>query len=144
MTVKKGSEALPLPVEKLEELAAYYDAEDTAAGMRAGQWVDPRPMKTTSLRLPVEVVDALKVLAQTRDVRYTALVREIIEQALSGGRLAESGELTQINERLARIEAAVVERPARRARPKNAGRKSAKRSKPLHEDDTEHGRRASA
>jgi hypothetical protein len=44
-------------------------------------------------------------------MRYTALVREIIEHALNGVRLAESDEFAQINERLARIEAAVVEQP---------------------------------
>ncbi len=44
-------------------------------------------------------------------MRYTALVREIVEHALNGVRLAESEEFSQINERLARIEAAVVDQP---------------------------------
>jgi len=65
-------------------------------------------MKTTSLRLPAEVVDALKALAQSRGVRYTALVREIVEQAVHGAWLSESEELAEINERLARIEAVVT------------------------------------
>jgi len=75
--------------------------------MEHGQWVDPRTMKTTSLRLPTDVLDALKTLARGRGMRYTALVREIIEQAVYGAHLVEHEELTQINERLARIEAAL-------------------------------------
>jgi predicted DNA-binding protein len=107
MTTKREG-SLPRPAEELEALAAYYDTHDTSPDMEQGEWVDPRPMKTTSLRLPADVVEALKTLAQTRGMRYTALVREIIEHALNGVRLAESDEFAQINERLARIEAAVV------------------------------------
>lgn len=80
--------------------------------MEQGTWVDPRPMKTTSLRLPADVVEALKTLARTRGMRYTALVREIIEHAVNGVRLTENEEFSQINERLARIEAAVIEKPS--------------------------------
>ena len=64
-------------------------------------------MKTTSLRLPAEVVEALKTLAQSRGMRYIALVREIVEQAVHGAWLGESEELAEINARLARIEAIV-------------------------------------
>lgn len=128
MTMVKRNESLPRPVEDLEALAAYYDANDTSSEMEDGEWVDPRPMKTTSLRLPGDVVDALKALAQTRGMRYTALVREIIEHALNGVRLAESEEFSRINERLARIEAAVVEQSEGAARSRLAGEGSA--SKP--------------
>jgi predicted DNA-binding protein len=111
MTMTKRNESLPRPVHELEALAAYYDSHDTSPEMEHGEWVDPRPMKTTSLRLPADVVDTLKTLAQTRGMRYTALVREIIEHALNGVRLAETDEFAQINQRLARIEAAVVGSP---------------------------------
>lgn len=34
---------LPMPIEDLEELAAYYDTHDTSREMEAGlEWVDPR------------------------------------------------------------------------------------------------------
>lgn len=107
-TMTKRSESLPRPVDELEALAAYYETHDTTAEMEDAEWVDPRPMKTTSLRLPAEVVEALKTLAHGRGVRYTALLRQIIEEALETVKPAESAELAQINERLARIEAAVV------------------------------------
>ena len=54
------------------------------------------------------MVAALKSLAQARGIRYTALIREIIEQMVYGSRLVDRDELAQINERLARIEAAVA------------------------------------
>lgn len=111
MTMTKRHESLPRPARELEALAAHYDTHDTALGMEHGEWVDPRPMKTTSLRLPADVVEALKSLANARGMRYTALVREIIEHALNGVRLAATDELAQINDRLARIESAVVEQP---------------------------------
>lgn len=139
-TTKRKREVLPRKAEELEDLAAYYDTHDTSGEMEAGQWVDPRPMKTTSLRLPAEVVDALKTLAQSRGVRYTALVREIVEQAVHGAWLSESEELAEINERLARIEAVVTgqaeETPSRHQRRAStsvsstpvAGRTKARRS----------------
>ena len=113
MTMVKRDESPPRAVEDLEALAAHYDNHDTSAEMEHGEWVDPRPMQTTSLRLPGDVVDALKALAQSRGMRYTALLREIVEHAVNGVRLAGSDELARINERLARIEAAVVDQPAR-------------------------------
>jgi predicted DNA-binding protein len=107
-TTKKKAEDLPRQAEELEELAAYYDTHDTSAEMEHGQWVDPRPMKTTSLRLPTDVVEALKALARGQGMRYTAVVREIIEQAVSGAHPVHDEELAQINERLTRIEAALA------------------------------------
>ena len=125
MTMTKRPESLPRPERELEALAAHYDTHDTAPGMEHGEWVDPRPMKTTSLRLPADVVEALKSLAYARGMRYTALVREIIEHALNGVRLAATDELAQINDRLARIESAVVEQP-RAAAMRKAKQKSTK------------------
>jgi predicted DNA-binding protein len=110
--MKKSKEQLPMPADELEALAAYYDTHDTSAEMMDGKWVDPRPMRTTSLRLPAEVIDALKALARARGVRYTALVREIIDHALSATSPPENEELARINERLARIEAAVIQKSA--------------------------------
>ncbi|MEJ2857348.1 MULTISPECIES: hypothetical protein [unclassified Saccharothrix] len=111
-STKKRSEALPMPAEKLEALAAYYDDHDTSSEMEDGEWVDPRPMKTTSLRLPTEVVDALKSLAQARGQRYTAFVREIVEQVVTGTRTVGRDEVVRsIDRRLARIEKVVEEKP---------------------------------
>lgn len=105
MTMTSENENLPRSAEELAELADYYDSHDTSAEMENGELVDPRPMQTTSLRLPADVVEALKSLAQARGVRYTALIREIVEQTVYGSRLVDHDELAQINERLARIEA---------------------------------------
>lgn len=118
----KQTDALPIPAERLEALATYYD-RDTSAEMEQGRWVDPRPMKTTSLRLPADVVEALKTLAQTRGMRYTAFVREIIEHAVNGVHLAGNEGFSEINERLDRIEAAVTQqtKPAQRRATQKSG-----------------------
>lgn len=119
MNMVKRTESLPRSAEELEELAEYYDAHDTSAEMDDGQWVDPRPMKTTSLRLSADTVAALKVLARSRGVRYTALLREIVEDAVNGTGSVHNDQLAEIKERLARIEAAIASPPAttRRAKP---------------------------
>jgi predicted DNA binding CopG/RHH family protein len=116
MTMKKITEKLPRPADELAELATHYDTHDTAEEMDRGEWVDPRPMRTTSLRLPGEVVDALKELAQARGVRYTALVREMLEQALREAARPDGEELSEINARLARIEQAVADQERRQKR----------------------------
>ena len=112
MTMRKHNASLPRPVEELEALAAYYDTHSTAAEMEDGEWVDPRPMKTTSLRLPSDVVDALKTLAQARGLRYTAFVRDIIEEAVNSTQTIGHDELAAIHESLVKIEKAVAEHPA--------------------------------
>ena len=142
--MKKQTENLPRPARELEALAAYYDTHDTSSEMKHGEWVDPRPMKTTSLRLPSAVVDALKALARERGVRYTALVREIVEDALTGVRLPDS-QLVQINERLARIEAAVVEQSTQRTAPRSrdAAKGSAERSQATRKGSSKRREQAS-
>lgn len=108
----KQTESLPRPAEELEALAEYYSTHDTSSEMEDGEWVDPRPMQTTSLRLPADVLDAVKALAQARGQRYTALIREIIEQVVGGQRFAESDEVVvRIDERLERIEKSVTAKP---------------------------------
>jgi predicted DNA binding CopG/RHH family protein len=101
------SEDLPRPVAELEQLAEYYDTHDTSAEMESGNWVEPQPMATTSLRLPVEVIDQLKRQARARHLRYTSYVRSILERAALGG---ATPEITDITERLERIERAVTSR----------------------------------
>jgi predicted DNA-binding protein len=97
----------PRPMTELEELADYYDSHDTSAEMEHGEWVEPQPMATTSLRLPVDVIDQLKMQARDRRVRYTSYVRSILEHAARGG---PSPEIADITERLERIERAVTSR----------------------------------
>jgi predicted DNA-binding protein len=111
MTMPKRTERLPRPASELENLASYYDTHDTSAEMEDGEWVDPQPMRTTSLRLPSDVISQLKTLAHERGIRYTALLREIVEQAVDQTHHVGHDDLAQINARLARIEAAVSERP---------------------------------
>jgi predicted DNA-binding protein len=74
--------------------------------MEPGHWAEPHPMATTSLRLPVEVIDQLKQQAQERHLRYTSYVRSILEGAARGD---TSPEIADITERLERIERAVAE-----------------------------------
>jgi hypothetical protein len=100
-------ESLPRPVEDLESLATYYATNDTSSETEHGEWADPRPMQTTSLRLPLDTVEALKALAQVRGIRYTALLRELLEDALRSAGAPEDTTLKQIDERLSKIEAAV-------------------------------------
>ena len=45
-------------------------------------------------------------------MRYTTLLREIIENAVQNEQAAKNEDLAQINDRLARIEAAITQRPA--------------------------------
>jgi hypothetical protein len=107
MTMSKDSERLPRPVEELERLAEYYDTHDTSPEMEHGDWFEPQPMTTTSLRLPTQVIDELKQQARTRHVRYTTYVRSILERAARGG---APPELAEITERLDRIERALADR----------------------------------
>jgi predicted DNA binding CopG/RHH family protein len=109
---KATAETLPRSAGELDDLASYYDTHDTSTEMEHGHWVDPRPMQTTSLRLPTDVVDALKARAHRRGIRYTTLLREIIENAVRDEQAAKNEDLAQINDRLARIEAAITQRPA--------------------------------
>lgn len=105
MTLTEQLEHLPRPAEQLEGVAEYYDTHDTSAEMEGGKWVEPQPMRTTSLRLPAEVIDQLKRQARAQHVRYTSYVRSILERAAQGG---QPPELAQIAERLDRIERAVT------------------------------------
>jgi hypothetical protein len=105
----KETERLPRPAEELERLAEYYDTHDTGAEMESGDWVDPQPMATTSLRLPVEVIEQLKRQARARHLRYTSYVRSILEGAARGG---APPEIADITERLERIERAVTQTPS--------------------------------
>lgn len=109
MTMTKRSEPLPRPAAELERLAEYYDTHDTSTEMEPGHWVEPQPMATTSLRLPVEVIEQLKLQARARHLRYTSYVRSILERAARGG---VPPEIADITERLERIEQAVTDRPS--------------------------------
>jgi hypothetical protein len=107
MTMTKPSEQLPRPAAELEELVGYYDTHNTSEEMEHGEWVEPEPMATTSLRLPADVIDQLKRQARARHLRYTSYVRSILERAARGG---PPPEIADITERLDRIERAVTSR----------------------------------
>lgn len=108
MTMTNHSEQLPRPAAELEELAEYYDSHDTSGEMERGEWIEPQPMATTSLRLPADVIDQLKRQARARHVRYTSYVRSILERTARGDALPEIADIT---ERLERIERAVTRGP---------------------------------
>jgi hypothetical protein len=103
--VNCAAEKLPRPAAELERLAGYYGSRGTSAEMEQGEWVEPQPMATTSLRLPADVIDQLKRQARARHVRYTSYVRSILERAARGG---PPPEIAEITERLERIERAVT------------------------------------
>ncbi|HEY2579925.1 MAG TPA: hypothetical protein VGI74_26730 [Streptosporangiaceae bacterium] len=105
MIMTKKTEQLPCPAAELEQIAEYYGTHDTSTEMEHGEWVEPQPMSTTSLRLPVEVIDQLKRQARVQHLRYTSYVRSILEHA---ARASMSPELADITERLERIERAVT------------------------------------
>ncbi|MDA8370866.1 MAG: CopG family antitoxin [Nocardiopsaceae bacterium] len=97
-----------MPLDELEKLADHYDTHDIAAEMEEGEWVEPRPMATTSLRLPVEVIERLKEEASREGVRYTALIRTLLERHVKGMDV----ELVDIRDRLERIERELKRDPA--------------------------------
>ncbi len=101
----KHNEQLPRSAAELEQLASYYNSHDTSAEMEHGEWVEPQPMATTSLRLPADVISQLKLQAKARHVRYTSYVRSILERAARG---ELPPEIADITERLERIERAVT------------------------------------
>jgi len=105
ITMTKHPEQLPRTEPQLEQLADYYDSHDTSSEMERGEWVEPQPMATTSLRLPADVISQLKRQAQARHIRYTSYVRSILEQAARGG---PASDIADITERLERIERAVT------------------------------------
>ncbi len=105
MTMTKHSEQVPRPAAELEELAEHYGSHDTSGEMERGEWIEPQPMATTSLRLPADVIDQLKRQARARHVRYTSYVRSILERTARGDALPEIADIT---ERLERIERAVT------------------------------------
>ena len=109
MNMTKHTGNLPRPAAGLERLAGYYETHDTSAEMEHGEWVEPRPMATTSLRLPAEVIDELKRQARAKNIRYTSYVRSILEHAAQGGSQPDMAEITK---RLERIERAVTSRHA--------------------------------
>jgi hypothetical protein len=78
-------------------------------------------MKTTSLRLPADVIETLKERAHRRGMRYTALLREIVERAARGERAVGDEDIAQINQRLARIEAALAGQPAQARHAQDGG-----------------------
>lgn len=101
----KRTENLPRPADELGRLADYYGSHDTGEEMEDGEWVEPQPMVTTSLRLPADVIDELKRQARRHHVRYTTYVRSILERAAGG---MPASNLAQITEQLDRIEQAVT------------------------------------
>jgi hypothetical protein len=96
-------EKLPRPVRELEDIAAYYEAHSPLPDGSRGRWVDPTPMMTTSLRLPVPLVDALKGEAKRTGIRYTTLVRGLLEDHVNYS--GDSPQLRDIRTRLTRVEA---------------------------------------
>lgn len=110
MTMAKDTrnDDLPRPAEELEELANYYATHVTPPN-EDGEWVEPQPMVTTSLRLPKAVIDAIKAEARQRGVRHTMLLRSIVEQHV---RSPEDRRWAQLEQRVDRIEAQLAEKEA--------------------------------
>jgi hypothetical protein len=99
--------------QRAQDLAAYYDATDTADEMTDASWDESAaedPMITTSLRLPKSVLDQVRALAAAEGVKPTALIRRWIELRTAAGSLpATTRDLRPILEILGRLQTAVDE-----------------------------------
>ena len=81
--------------EELERVAAEYEAGDASEALDRAEYDDSvveAPMVTASLRLPKQVMDAVRMAAEARGMRPTALMREwveqqVVEQAAAGERV---------------------------------------------------------
>ncbi len=78
--VDEMTDRLPRTEQELERLAEHYSVTDAAEEIASGENVTPEPMVTTSLRIPRAVVEELRREASEREMRYTALLREIAER----------------------------------------------------------------
>lgn len=89
--------------ERLQQLADYYDGHSTADQMDGGDWVDEpviEPMVTTSLRLPIEVMQAVRERAALEGVRPTALIRRWVEASVVSAQGAADPTLAAIQAEL--------------------------------------------
>lgn len=69
------------------EFWATHDATEFVDFSRAqpGRFPELRPSaKTISLRLPISLLESLKVLAHKRDVPYQSLIKLLLAEALEG------------------------------------------------------------
>ena len=78
------------------EFPARHDSSEYIEGSKANRAVFPKPkpsLKAISLRLPVSMIEELKLLASQRGVPYQSLLKiflaERIRQELHGAREAE-------------------------------------------------------
>lgn len=105
---RRRSEGLPRPEGELEQLADYYGTHDTADDMGEGQWVNPRPMVTISLRISESILSAIKEEAARRGIRHTTLIRQILTEHVDRTEAEQPEEkLADILARLDRIESKI-------------------------------------
>jgi hypothetical protein len=98
------TEKLPRKAAELRALADHYERTDTSAEMEDGQWMDPQPMRTTSLRLPEHVIADLRAEARREGVRYTELVRRVLESHVRQSTRRDDVSLADVIDRLDRVE----------------------------------------
>ncbi|WP_139274010.1 hypothetical protein [Saccharopolyspora flava] len=98
-------EQLPMPKEKLEELAEYYETHSGAdePGAEDGSWVEAPNMVTVSIRVTEQTRNALDIQAKQLGMRRTAYIRHILEDATREQEARESLET-----RVTRLEAALA------------------------------------
>ncbi len=77
-------ELYPPDTDDLEELANWFDTHDTTelADLEEVRERPARPMVQVTLRLPADLVDRYRRLAQRTHIPYTTLIRSVLLRAL--------------------------------------------------------------
>ncbi len=77
-------ELYPPDTDDLEELANWFDTHDTTklADLEEVSERPTRPMVQVTLRLPADLVDRYRRLAQRTHIPYTTLIRSALLRAL--------------------------------------------------------------
>lgn len=71
---------------KIDELRDYYDNTDTSESIKNATWDDmitEDPMVGITVRFPKSALDRVRATADTRGVKVTALIRDLVERAIA-------------------------------------------------------------
>lgn len=71
---------------KIDELRDYYDNTDTSESIKNATWDDTiteDPMVGITVRFPKSALDRVRATADTRGVKVTALIRDLVERAIA-------------------------------------------------------------
>lgn len=71
---------------KIDELREYYDTHDTSEDLEGAAYDDTivkAPMVGITVRFPKPALDRVRAIANARNVKVTALIRDLVEQAIA-------------------------------------------------------------